>query len=67
MNKIRDLLFCVGLFSVIVGLPVLGCVLAIMMNNPWWLWLLVPLITLMEMGVFIGIVAWFFVSVYMGW
>jgi hypothetical protein len=51
----------------LLAIPALGCWLAIITNNPWWLWLLLPLFAFMEAGLFFAIVACLGVSFYMGW
>jgi hypothetical protein len=51
----------------LLAIPVLGCVMAIMHNNPLWLWLLLPLFAFMEAGLFLGAVALLTVWAVMGW
>ena len=50
-------LVATGVALLMVGVPVLGIVLALVYKNAWWLWLLLPLMGFMEGGlVLIGII-----------
>mgnify|MGYP001564393266 CR=1 FL=1 len=40
-----------------LGIPLVGCVLAVLTKQMEWLWLLAPLIIYMEGGIALGIVA----------
>ena len=42
-----------GIILLTVGVPALGITLAIVYQNPWWLWLIAPLIVFMEGGLFL--------------
>lgn len=50
-----------------LAIPLLGCTLAVIHNNPAWLVLLAPLIIWMEGGVFLIFAALFVTSLIAGW
>ena len=41
---------CTFWLTLLVAVPALGIYLAIVTGNPWWLWLIAPLMALMEAG-----------------
>jgi hypothetical protein len=47
-SRARD--YCALIWSMLLGFPVLGIFLALKTGNPWWLWLIAPLMVLMEAG-----------------
>ena len=62
----EDLLYSAVLVGLIT-IPVLGVVLTILYNNPWWLWLLLPLIILQEAGIGLVLLIVVMVSFFMAW
>lgn len=67
MGNRRDNVIGGAIMAGLIAVPALGCALAITQNNPWWLWLLLPLFAFMEAGLFVGVIAFFAVSHIMGW
>jgi hypothetical protein len=67
MDTWRDNFIGDAIMAGLLAIPVLGCTLAVVQNNGWWLLLLLPLFAFMEAGLFFGAVALFTVSAIMGW
>ena len=66
-HDLKEHFVCSAISAGLLAIPALGCGMAIMHNNPWWLWLLLPLFAFMESGLVVAAIAWFAVSFYMGW
>lgn len=58
----KDWLIGITFIAVIGGIPLLGCVLAVVYQSMWWLVLLLPLFALHEAGLFLAVVAFLVVA-----